>query len=76
MNGTICRSLRQKRPGLIQIAGVEIDQCGQAVIIVEGHIPVTKGNQPVLSQLPQHPVDVNRAQSGGIGKMICVSGQA
>jgi len=59
----------QKRPGLIQIGRIEIDQSGQAVIIVESHEPVTKRDQPVFPQLTQYPIDVYGTQPRRIGQV-------
>lgn len=55
---------------MVEIAFVEIGQRDKAVKIVNSHLAILKSDQTVFAQLAQHPVDVNRTQTHGIGQKV------
>ena len=53
----------QNRAIVVQIIRIKIGQMRQTLIIMDCHPTVTKGRQPILPQLPQHPIDMNCRQT-------------
>ena len=60
----------QHRPVVVKIGLVEVGQRHKSVKVVNGHLALLKGDQTIFAQFAQHAVDVNRAQSKGIGYQV------
>ncbi len=69
-NGVRDMSLPQQRAFLIQIGAVELGQIGQPVEIVDRHLALLKGCQPVIAQFAEYTVDVHGAEPERIGEVV------